>query len=63
MQVALNKGWFMHREILRELKGGALDALRLYAALMSAPFLIAKAFVMRPPGAPFKWPPDGKRVS
>ena len=39
----------MIHEILRELKEGALDALRLSAALISAPFVIAREFMTRPP--------------
>lgn len=45
----------MTPEMLQALKEGALDALRLYAALISAPFFIAKAFVTRPAGEPFRW--------
>ena len=48
----------MNRDILQALQQGAMDALRLYAALISAPFSISKAFVMRPSGEPFRWPPD-----
>jgi len=51
----------MNREILQAIEDGALNALRLYAALISAPFSISKAFVMRPPGEPFRWPPDSGR--
>jgi hypothetical protein len=50
------QGGLMTQEILRELKEGALDALRLFVALISAPFVIAKEFMMRPPGEPFHWP-------
>ena len=46
----------MKEEVLRELKAGALDALRLFAALFSAPFIIGRDFIMRPPGEPFRWP-------
>jgi hypothetical protein len=46
----------MRSEIFRDLKEGALDALRLFAALFSAPFIIGRDFVMRPPGEPFRWP-------
>jgi hypothetical protein len=46
----------MREEIFRELKAGALDALRLFVALFSAPFIIGRNFVMRPPGEPFRWP-------
>ena len=48
----------MNREVLQAIEDGALDALRLYAALISAPFSITKAFVMRPPGEPFRWTPE-----
>jgi hypothetical protein len=47
----------MNREILKAIEDGALDALRLYAALILAPFSITKAFVMRAPGEPFQWAP------
>jgi len=43
----------MKPEILRDLSDGAMDALRLYAALIVAPFVILKEFVSRPPGEPF----------
>jgi hypothetical protein len=43
----------MNREILQALEDGAMDALRLCAALISAPFSISKACVMRAPGEPF----------
>jgi hypothetical protein len=45
----------MTREMLQAMKDGAMDALWLYAALISAPFFIAKAFVARPSGEPFRW--------
>jgi hypothetical protein len=32
-----------------------MDALRLYLALLTAPYHIAKAFVTRPSGEPFLW--------
>ena len=51
----------MTQEIFRELKEGALDALRLFVALISAPFVIAREFMMRPPGEPFHWPREGGR--
>jgi hypothetical protein len=46
----------MTDEILRDLKAGSLDALRLFAALFSAPFIIGREFIMRPAGEPFRWP-------
>jgi hypothetical protein len=52
----------MNREILQAMQEGAMNALRLYAALILAPFHISKAFVMRPPGEPFRWPPDSGRA-
>ena len=52
----------MNREILQAIEDGAMNALRLYAALFSAPFSITKAFVMRAPGEPFRWPPDSGRA-
>ncbi len=45
----------MKREIVQELVAGAMDALRLCAALVTAPYYISKAFVMRPLGEPFHW--------
>jgi len=45
----------MTRDMLQAVKDGAMDALLLYAALISAPFFIAKAFLTRPPGVPFNW--------
>jgi hypothetical protein len=53
----------MTPEIFRELKEGALDALRLFAALVSAPFIIAREFITRPPGEPFHWPPVAGRAT
>jgi len=32
-----------------------MDALRLYLALLTAPYHISKAFVTRPFGEPFHW--------
>jgi hypothetical protein len=52
----------MNREILQAIEDGAMNALRLYAALISAPFSITKAFVMRTPGEPFRWAPDSGRA-
>jgi len=46
----------MRDEIIREFKAGAMDALRLFVALFSAPFIIGRNFVMRSPGEPFRWP-------
>jgi len=51
----------MTQEIFRELKEGALDALRLFAALISAPFVIAREFMTRPAGEPFHWPRESGR--
>jgi hypothetical protein len=48
----------MREEIWREFKAGASDALRLFAALFSAPFVIGWDFITRPPGEPFHWPRD-----
>jgi hypothetical protein len=45
----------MNREVIQAIEDGAMNALRLYAALFTAPFYISKAFVMRPPGEPFRW--------
>ena len=53
----------MTQEIFRELKEGSLDALRLFAALFSAPFIIAREFITRPPGEPFHWPRDAGRAT
>ena len=53
----------MKCDILEALEDGAVNALRLYAALLSAPFSITKAFVMRAPGEPFHWAPNRERRS
>lgn len=53
----------MKDEILRDLQEGSLDALRLFAALFSAPYIIAREFILRPPGEPFRWPRDAGRAS
>jgi len=45
----------MNPEIIRAIEMGAMDGLRLYLALLTAPYHIAKAFVTRPSGAPFLW--------
>jgi len=47
----------MTEEAFQDVKQGFLDALRLFAALFSAPFVIGKEFMTRPPGEPFRWPP------
>ena len=51
----------MNEEVFENVKEGFMDALRLFAALFSAPFVIGKEFMMRPPGEPFHWPPDAGR--
>ncbi len=51
----------MNREILQVIEDGAMNAHRLYAALISAPFSISKAFVMRAPGEPFRCPRESGR--
>jgi hypothetical protein len=51
----------MREEIFRDVKEGALDAFRLFAALFSAPFVIGKEFMTRPPGESFHWPPEAGR--
>jgi hypothetical protein len=45
----------MNPEIVRAIKMGAMDALRFYLALLTAPYHIAKAFVTRPIDEPFHW--------
>jgi hypothetical protein len=45
----------MNREVIQAIENGAMNALRLYAALLTAPYYISKAFVMRPAGEPFRW--------
>ena len=52
----------MNREILQVIEDAVIDVLRLYAALILAPFSIGRAFVMRAPGEPFRWPPDSGRA-
>lgn len=42
------------RQIIKEESG---NVLRLYAAFFTAPFYISKAFITRPSGEPFHWPP------
>lgn len=53
----------MTEEAFQDVKQGFFDALRLFAALFSAPFVIGKEFMTRPPGEPFYWPPDTRRAS
>jgi hypothetical protein len=53
----------MIREIYRALAEGAMDALRLHIALVRAPFDVAKAFVMCPPGTRFEYIPYGARAA
>jgi hypothetical protein len=50
----------MNEEAIRAIKMGAMDALRLYFALLTAPYHIAKAFVTRPSGEPFLWTWDNR---
>ena len=45
----------MNPEIIRAIELGAMNALRLYVALLTAPYHISKAFVSRPMGEPFHW--------
>ena len=45
----------MNPEIIRVIEMGAMDALRLYLALLTAPYHIGKAFVTRPFDQPFHW--------
>jgi hypothetical protein len=45
----------MNQEIIRVIEMAAMDALRLYLALLTAPYHIGKAFIMRPSGEPFLW--------
>ena len=45
----------MNREVIQAIENGAMSALRLYAALLTAPYYISKAFVTRPAGEPFRW--------
>jgi hypothetical protein len=49
----------MNREVIQAIENGAMNALRLYAALLTAPYYISKAFVMRPAGEPFRWKWEG----
>lgn len=45
----------MNQKLIDEIVSGTMDALRLTAALLTAPYYISKAFVMRPLGEPFHW--------
>jgi hypothetical protein len=45
----------VNQEIIRAIELGAMNALRLYLALLTAPYHIAKAFVTLPCGEPFHW--------
>jgi hypothetical protein len=51
---------FMNPEVIRALQVGAMDALRLYLALLTAPYHIGKAFVTRPSDEPFHWSWDNR---
>ena len=50
----------MNQEIIRAVELGAMNALRLYVALLTAPYHISKAFVTRPMGEPFHWTWDNR---
>lgn len=50
----------MNPEIIRAIEFGAMNALRLYLALLTAPYHISKAFVTRPPDEPFHWSWDNR---
>jgi len=50
----------MNPEVIRALQMGAMDALRLYLALLTAPYHIGKAFVTRPSDEPFNWSWDNR---
>ena len=50
----------MNREVIQAIENGAMNALRLYVALLTAPYYISKAFVMRPLGEPFHWTWDNR---
>jgi len=52
----------MTREIFRPLAEGAIDALWLYVAIITAPFSAAKAFVIRAPRVPLEPRQDGGRA-
>jgi hypothetical protein len=50
----------MNHEVLQAIEMGAKDALRLYFALLTAPYHISKAFINRPSGEPFLWTWDNR---
>jgi hypothetical protein len=50
----------MNPEVVRVLQVGAMDALRLYLALLTAPYHIGKAFVTHPSDEPFYWSWDNR---
>jgi hypothetical protein len=50
----------MNNRIIEELAAGAQDAFRLSVALLTAPYFISKAFVMRTLGEPFHWTWDNR---
>lgn len=50
----------MNPEIIRAIQTGAMDALRLYLALLTAPYHIGKAFMARPSDEPFYWSWDDR---
>jgi hypothetical protein len=52
----------MTREIFRPLAEGAIDALLLYIAVITAPFSAAKAFVLRAPRVPLEPTRNGERA-
>ena len=54
------EGALVNQEIIRAIELGAMNALRLYLALLTAPYHISKAFVMRPMGEPFHWTWDNR---
>jgi hypothetical protein len=50
----------MNQENIRAIELGAMNALRLYLTLLTAPYHIAKAFVTLPMGEPFHWTWDNR---
>lgn len=50
----------MNPEVIRAIEMGAMDALRLYLAMLTAPYHIGKAFVTRPSDQPFHWTWDNR---
>ena len=50
----------MNQEVVRAIEMGAMDAFRLYLALLTAPYHISKAFMTRPSGEPFLWTWDNR---